>query len=422
MRHLKSTLKRSLTPTGAEMKAQSSLEVPQPIRSASFDDNQLEARRNKELVGPSAEAEVFLRVPPPTPTAGFSSRSQSIDISMPDDSSSSSEAPSRRFLRRISSSCKSQYCWHCKADKEHQRLHPPEPELELEDIPDEFLYYRDSSESESDDEEYFKMFKTPTVFLSQEITEPAPSISIYDPPPISITTTIEVHSPTNVSVSSSNFLSVPSTSTDPRFLPPQNEQSSSSHDNPLNLPSFSVTGEDIPNTSHYSRARRKSIIRQESFFVDPNTGSVESDCASEGAVSDNEDVRDYFLKVPDLRRDRARSVDSSFSQPNKAKTEELTHSGLFLEVPTTSTNASSRSRSIDIVLPTHEKERYKALLLTVPQDGKVEIDFRLVIRNTSDWSETAKNGDHVWAKTTESTEACQVGEHDCTVSYLLNLY
>ncbi|XP_047989247.1 eye-specific diacylglycerol kinase-like [Leguminivora glycinivorella] len=45
MQRLRSTFKRSKTPTPQDMKTQSSLEVPKQVRSASFDEIQLEAAR-----------------------------------------------------------------------------------------------------------------------------------------------------------------------------------------------------------------------------------------------------------------------------------------------------------------------------------------------------------------------------------------
>lgn len=69
--------------------------------------------------------------------------------------------------------------------------------------------------------------------------------------------------------------------------------------------------------------------------------------------------------MPDLKRDRAASVDSCFSKVPEKKTEELQHSGVSLEVPV-GPNVALRSRSVDIVLPTDEQARYKALAMTAP--------------------------------------------------------
>ncbi|KAI8036194.1 hypothetical protein M5D96_011054, partial [Drosophila gunungcola] len=157
------------------------------------------------------------------------------------------------------------------------------------------------------------------------------------------------------------------------------------------------------------RARRRSISRQEAIFVEPTGNSLENvsheevdnsntntntntkssvdtadsldeastmaTCGSPGAVGGAGAsssgshhnafvVRDIYLMVPDLKRDRAASVDSCFTKlSSNAKSEELQPSadGCFLTVPNIN---ATRSRSVDIVLPTDEQARYKALSMT----------------------------------------------------------
>lgn len=113
--------------------------------------------------------------------------------------------------------------------------------------------------------------------------------------------------------------------------------------------------------------RRRSISRQEAFFVEPTGSSLENVRASEqGANNAPRDsiVHDIYLAVPELKRDRAASVDSCFSKVSSgARAEELSESGEYLTVPGT----NLRSRSVDIVLPTAEQSRYKALALTATQ-------------------------------------------------------
>lgn len=113
--------------------------------------------------------------------------------------------------------------------------------------------------------------------------------------------------------------------------------------------------------------RRRSISRQEAFFVEPTGSSLENVRASEqdanGTCRDTF-VHDIYLAVPELKRDRAASVDSCFSKVSGgARAEELSNAGDSLTVPGT----SLRSRSVDIVLPTAEQSRYKALALTSSQ-------------------------------------------------------
>lgn len=144
-----------------------------------------------------------------------------------------------------------------------------------------------------------------------------------------------------------------------------------------------------------NRGRRRSISRQEAIFIEPtgssleNLDSVKSPTDSKKSITKNNEklstsgdssdyVQDYFLAVPesDLRRDRAASVDSSFSKlSSNGKTEELQPEiDGFLAVPTNAV----RSRSVDIVLPTNEQARYKALSLAGPSMSK-----RYVIKTSS---------------------------------------
>lgn len=138
--------------------------------------------------------------------------------------------------------------------------------------------------------------------------------------------------------------------------------------------------------------RRRSISRQEAFFVEPTGSSLENVRASEDCATQAQRdplVHDIYLAVPELRRDRAASVDSCFSKVSGARAEELSGSADYLTVPST----GLRSRSVDIVLPTAEQSRYKALALTsaqappsvqndkVPQQPAVQptVDNRLVL-------------------------------------------
>lgn len=112
--------------------------------------------------------------------------------------------------------------------------------------------------------------------------------------------------------------------------------------------------------------RRRSISRQEAFFVEPTGSSLENVRASEEeAANAAKDplVHDIYLAVPELKRDRAASVDSCFSKVSGGRAEELNGTGNSLTVP----GSGLRSRSVDIVLPTAEQSRYKALALTSAQ-------------------------------------------------------
>lgn len=145
---------------------------------------------------------------------------------------------------------------------------------------------------------------------------------------------------------------------------------------------------ETESAQYQNRGRRRSISRQEAIFIEPTGSSLENldsvksptdreprkftkNNEKQSTSGDSNDyVQDYFLTVPetDLRRDRAASVDSSFSKlSSNGKTEELQPEiDGYLTVPSTNV----RSRSVDIVLPTNEQARYKALSLAGPSMSK----------------------------------------------------
>jgi diacylglycerol kinase (ATP) len=142
------------------------------------------------------------------------------------------------------------------------------------------------------------------------------------------------------------------------------------------------------------RQRRRSISRQEAVFVEPTGSSLENVSNSseteqqqqlqqpeiEKGNNDESErrhsdipkasepfVRDIFLTVPDLKRDRAASVDSCFTKvTSAAKTEELQPPEGELNLLAVPNSGAMRSRSVDIVLPTEQQARYKALALAGP--------------------------------------------------------
>lgn len=124
--------------------------------------------------------------------------------------------------------------------------------------------------------------------------------------------------------------------------------------------------------------RRRSVTspkleRQEAFAVNDATvdPAVAAFVVAATAAADAADstvvVRDLFLAVPDLKRDRAASMDSCFvNKPTPAgKPEEVVPASpgqLRLLDPDYGQPANNlRSRSVDIVLPTDQQARYKAL-------------------------------------------------------------
>lgn len=121
-------------------------------------------------------------------------------------------------------------------------------------------------------------------------------------------------------------------------------------------------------------------------------------------------VRDIFLTVPELKRDRAASVDSCFNNKNGHSEDTDT-----LTVP----QQSIRSKSVDIVLPTEAQTRYTALLpgteARPPRGGREEggtSGGHREPRSTPDWGTGALNGEHLWVPTSASGDFCYV--NDCS--------
>ncbi|XP_046665823.1 eye-specific diacylglycerol kinase isoform X2 [Homalodisca vitripennis] len=370
MQRLRTTFKRSRTPTGAEMKTQSSLEVPKQVRSASFDEIQLEAKR--ALQHQTSESGSFLSVPT------HSQRSKSFDGGGGggEDPGMFLEVPRGRFQRRRSSGDKSPpVCVHCIYMEEYLRMRTPPGE----DPPHlrSFSYSDTSTEDDIDSD--------PEPLLDLDLEPPLTPMT----PQCCITVTLS-----------------PNPSTPSAF-------------------------DDPPSPS----TRRRSITspkleRQEAFIFNENLLEPPSpDEPPPTPVPNSLIVSEFFLAVPELKRDRAASVDSCFINKHAGKTEEIPEvpsTQLLLEPPPLGPNAL-RSRSVDIVLPTDTQARYKALAMTSARtsekgkavqggggaDAGAEAAQRS-IRSTPDWSEGAVNGDHLWSPTNASGDFCYVGEGDCT--------
>jgi diacylglycerol kinase (ATP) len=315
------------------MKTQSSLEVPKQVRSASFDEIQLEAKRNPEQVveekdcGAAGGTMGFLKVP-----QFVNQRSKSFDSGGSEDSAMYLEVP-RRFQRRRSSGDKMPaVCFHCACVEEFLRLQAgDQADDSVQDHQNQArsLSYSDTSSSDWDDED--------------DMSSKDDSIEVNTPKTqCSIRVTLSPNSPSSPSVD----------------CPTGGEEA----------------GPGTPPLRRRSITSPK-LARQEAFFVvEPGTNSLEnisdvtsegSDAVSGGSVGSGVEsgvgliVSEIYLKVPELKRDRAASVDSCFAKVSSSnKTEELDQV-LTLQVP----QVTLRSRSVDIVLPTDEQARYKALAM-----------------------------------------------------------
>ncbi|KMQ94692.1 eye-specific diacylglycerol kinase [Lasius niger] len=112
-------------------------------------------------------------------------------------------------------------------------------------------------------------------------------------------------------------------------------------------------------------------------------------------------VRDIFLTVPELKRDRAASVDSCFNNNKNGGASDANS----LEVP----QQSIRSKSVDIVLPTDVRTRGRE---DSGEDREGGSSGQREPRSTPDWGPNAFNGEHLWVPTATSGDFCYI--NDCS--------
>lgn len=316
------------------------------------------------------EAQRFAQKHPPVssdertnPTTGLlqvpqqnSQRSRSFDsASGGDENSPFLDVPKRMQRRRSSSNSRLiNNCIHCQYLEEYDRVITADKRYFFDHQEYKSLSYSDVSTSDDDDEEEEEIKYGNTLL-----------------PPVSPGLPTFILSPTNGEFEEFPILPI--------------------HGSPPMSPSVDVTLFDDP-PPPANRSRRRSISRQEAVIVEPTGNSLENVTANTPQIIDSNDscairttepepyksddlnsehsstdnVQDIYLAVPDLKRDRAASVDSCFTKVSSAgKTEELQpiDGQLLLSVPN---NGAIRSRSVDIVLPTAEQARYKALALAGP--------------------------------------------------------
>lgn len=356
------------------------------VRSTSFDEFQLEANRTaKNLIDhhqhstDETTSAALLQVPQFLYGA---QRSRSVESGSIDSSVASYLEVPKRFQRRRSSNTKSPVqCVHCMYIEEYERwLEGGGGAGSASDKSKDNEEHSTSDTSISDDDD------TDESEHIENTSKNHLTIPTLIPPPLQSQQQSQTQ-PCNIKFSLS------STDASPFPLP-------SAHDDQQSPPASSPPNETLCDIQPVpaidiefpaqlpNRGRRRSISRQEAIFIEPtgssleNLDSVKSPTESEpkkiltnneklNTSGDSTDyVQDYFLAVPeaDLRRDRAASVDSSFSKlSSNGKTEELQPQiDGFLTVPTNAV----RSRSVDIVLPTNEQARYKALALAGPSMTK----------------------------------------------------
>lgn len=343
------------------MKSQSSLEVPKQIRSASFDEIQLEAKRQDDVrdarstrttssssssCSPARSQDssrgrrsAMLRVP----QLQSGQRSKSFDVSERSYGSSSSQQSLGSVRRSDTPTIQVSGCYHCACVEEYKSLYlsrdDDDPSSREDDDGDEV-------EGTSEDED------SELVDRSEGSPEIRVTLTTFTGKETDVSKVIPEVGPSSA---------VPSPSVVPEIAP-------------------EVVQEDAADTSEIrgglfpERQRRRSIsspklARQEALTSFPaDLPTLVSSTEDEERADDDDDdeevsnvgsskckfvVRDIFLTVPELKRDRAASVDSCFNNKNGNGSD-----GDTLAVP----QQSIRSKSVDIVLPTEAQTRYTALL------------------------------------------------------------
>ncbi|XKL64440.1 hypothetical protein PGB90_004526 [Kerria lacca] len=344
MQKIKHKIKRSKTPTGAEMKIQSSLEVPKQIRSASFDEMKLGSHRilyEQSSVDSSSSSGGGLLQVPSTIIANqrsksFDSSGKSFDSSSggstlsPDETKIFLDVPGRQptSRRKTSGEKISVFCVHCMYLEE--QIKSGSRQSSGDDAQSSrSLTYSDSSTSDDVDSE--------NECVNEENNSADASECLSS-----------VTSQFRITVTLSPNIVAP--------IPPST----------LDIPKLSEQEE--PQTT----SRRRSITspkleRQEAFILNESGENLleQTDSSSPSLRLDDVIVSEFFLQVPDLKRDRAVSVDSCFinKSSHSGKPEEVVPvpASQLLEPSSLTVNNASRSKSVDIVLPTDEQARYKAL-------------------------------------------------------------
>lgn len=365
------------------------------VRSASFDEIKLDSQRTAQYFSQSStdSQSALLTVP------SGQQRSRSFDsagIESSDVNASFLDIPKPRFARR-KSSAKSPICIHCQYVEEQRKrgstagfyfdaqefraltssFSSDSSDSDYDDDDD----YEDDDEERREREEAAENNNNNNNSNNDDDDDEEHDIDYYFqnqktlllPSPCSITFTL---SPTNCDFPA--FPCLPGVVVPPPALP--------SSPPPVfpTSPTIEFTHEldeiEVPGP----RQRRRSISRQEAIVVEPTGTSlenvskasdyelpvleIETDEPTQRKTKSCEPfVRDIFLTVPDLKRDRAASVDSCFTKVS-SKTEEVQMQDGDLNLLTVPSSGAVRSRSVDIVLPTEQQARYKALALAGPQN------------------------------------------------------
>lgn len=497
MQRLRSTFKRSRTPTGAEMKSQSSLEVPKQVRSASFDEIQLEAKRHdvKDLQSSNRDAKSSACTTRTTSSSSSScspgrsshevksrmattlrvpqlqsgQRSKSFDVCERNSllatasqhqkqlssmgRSTGFSGSSRNKFERETPLIQLSGCYHCACVEEYKNLYLRKQDEDEDgendnnedddddaDDPDDddehgvddkmenndYGGYKysiacrgrndDDFADDDDDEEYEDDLDLGDI-VSRQASGHEDDSEIHEVPnrnwspsgdeddnkkrgggspeirvtlSTSATMSYQCYDRSNLDLDTGS-----SDGTEVRqydFVPCERQQRRRSVASPRlsrqealtsfppELPAIRghnvIDDEDFPHINDYEDDAASSRSHNSSLNSPPD----HSPQSHLHHLDDNKTrlvVRDIFLTVPELKRDRAASVDSCFNNNKNGKTAGgigVTGHSDSLNVP----QQSVRSKSVDIVLPTEAQTRYTALLPpneTRPSRGWVRQDY-----------------------------------------------
>jgi len=309
------------------MKSQSSLEVPKQIRSASFDEMQLQTKRQDDRTSSSSSTcspaksqdsmrrrgSSTLKVPQLT-----GQRSKSFDAySASSGSSPSQQLPAGGIERPETPIIQVSGCYHCACVEEYRNLWLTEDISRPQEVDTGEADSTDLSENESDREDETKREGSPEIRVTLT--------SDYDlcesqcvPPEVTKNTPAE-----------------PDSEVRPEF--PERQRRLSRQEALTTFP-----------LEHLPALVSAATASEADDDDDDEENETAESCKSKLVV------RDIFLTVPELKRDRAASVDSCF---NNNKNGGVTNAD-SLAVP----QQNIRSKSVDIVLPTDARTRYTALL------------------------------------------------------------
>lgn len=347
MQKLRTTFKRSRTPTGAEMKAQSSLEVPKQVRSASFDEIQLQSQRHDDSrpmsssPSPSRIRYSSTRVRRRSstlkvPQMQTGQRSKSFDAySASSGSSSGGYDRSETPLIQVSG------CYHCVCVEEYRRLIEIAARQEAEAEALRELENNDHSENESEREDEPRREGSPEIRVT--LTTSDDELESDD---LQANDAQRCTPPAGVDSEASEA--------EMRMELPERQRRLSRQEAltsfPLELPVV-VGAKDEEEVATTSVVKTSISVETEDDDDDEKNADLENGAHDKSKFV----VRDIFLTVPELKRDRAASVDSCF---NNNKNGSGIADADSLAVP----QQSTRSKSVDIVLPTDARTRYTALL------------------------------------------------------------